>query len=198
MTLAEFPEIEVVIVNEIGGLPAAIASATKPWLLLVDPCRGYGPAHLKAMTDAVAKFDDVDLLVGQRQRAVPGWLRLLDVGKRAASRVLLGAAPAPRTAWLGGRGALRRFLYRQGFGVRLPDLESGLILAKRSVFAQLALQARGPFVWTEILAKANHLGKMIAEVPIADPGGEGSGSTFRDAVSVFRTPTFHWPPRQFS
>jgi glycosyltransferase involved in cell wall biosynthesis len=93
-----------------------------------------------------------------------------------------------------GRSLLERWV----FGVRLTDAACPFKLSRRSVFDHLPLQSRGDFVHTEVVAKANFLGCLLAEAPVefhrtalgaADPYWQ------QDMRLVFRSPDFGPPPQ---
>jgi glycosyltransferase involved in cell wall biosynthesis len=76
-----------------------------------------------------------------------------------------------------------RWLVRIFFGVRLKDVDCAFKLFRRETFARIPIQSNGSFVHAEILAKANFLGKVIAEdVPI----------NFRDNGKMARPPANYW------
>src|SRR5207247_2116077 len=90
-------------------------------------------------------------------------------------------------------------LVRLFFGVRIVDVGSEFKLFRRAVFTRIPLQSDGPFVHVEILAKANFLGRLMAEVPISyrpDPAGTTAAQPLIDrqvlaeARRVFRDPDF--------
>ncbi len=103
-----------------------------------------------------------------------------------------GIRPVRASRW-SGRSLLERWV----FGVRLADAACPFKLFRRSVFDHLLLQSRGDFVNTEIVAKANFLGSILAEVPVEyHRGGTPAPDPFwkDDMRLVFRDPDFGPPP----
>jgi glycosyltransferase involved in cell wall biosynthesis len=97
----------------------------------------------------------------------------------------------------GSRWSWRRLLERWVFGVRLTDPACPFKVFRRTVFDHLPLQSRGDFVHTEIVAKANFLGALLAEMPVSyqrtgtlppDPYWK------EDMRLIFRRPDFGPPP----
>jgi glycosyltransferase involved in cell wall biosynthesis len=95
---------------------------------------------------------------------------------------------------------LFRWLVRGLFGVRMRDLGCWFLLARRSIFARIPIQSDGPFAHAEILAKANFLGCLMSEVPVAyqppGPGsleGEDNGTLYAEFRRVFSRPDFGPP-----
>ena len=92
-----------------------------------------------------------------------------------------------------GRGLLERWV----FGVRLTDPTCPFKLFRRSVFDHLPLQSRGDFVQTEVVAKANFLGCLLAEVPVDYlRTGTAAPDPFwpQDMRMIFSAPDFGPPP----
>jgi glycosyltransferase involved in cell wall biosynthesis len=90
-----------------------------------------------------------------------------------------------------------RWLTRLLFGIRLKDVDCSFKLFRRSIFARIPIQSNGDFVHAEIVAKANFLGCLLTEVPIAyrpNPAAVPSHLSRRqrwaEAVKVFRHPDF--------
>ena len=77
--------------------------------------------------------------------------------------------------------------------VRLHDVGCVFVLARRSIFARIPIQSRGPFAHTEILAKANFLGCYFGDVAVAYRPGEAApagGGWWADARRVIAQPDF--------
>lgn len=84
------------------------------------------------------------------------------------------------------------------FGVGLHDVASHFRLYRRDIFKRIPIQSKGCFADTEILAKANFLDCILAEVEISwQPPTVGAdlygSSVFSDALRVFRSPSFGPP-----
>lgn len=91
-------------------------------------------------------------------------------------------------------GLLFRWLIRFLFGLRLRDPGSGIKLLRRSIVPRLPVQSNGAFAHIELLAKANFLGSLMAEVAV--PYRPGSANLTRDPLlrrdllAVLRNPDF--------
>ena len=88
-------------------------------------------------------------------------------------------------------------LERWVFGIRLADSSCPFKLFRRSVFDHLPVQSRGDFVHTEIVAKANFLGSILAEVPVEyHRGGTPAPDPYwkDDMRLIFKAPDFGPPP----
>jgi glycosyltransferase involved in cell wall biosynthesis len=146
-------------------LRTGIAAAQHPLLAYATCDRQYRPADLKLFLEQI---DKVDLVAGcRRWSPVPWSWRLLGKFWRTLARVFLGVSLEPLPSWLGDRGQAKRWLARWFFGVRIHDVECGFRMARRSIFARMPIQSNGPFAQVEILAKANFMGCLMTEVPVA-------------------------------
>src|SRR5262249_26987009 len=154
-------------------LRTGLAQARYP-LLVTAPCdEQYQPADLKLFLcpkekDPMPEIDRNDLVAGYRVwQPVPWPLRGLGWCYRVLVRVLLNHTPERLPGWLGWRGHAWRLFARLVFGLRLPDVDCPFILFRRSVFERIPIQSDGDFALLEVLAKANFLGKMMSEKPVA-------------------------------
>lgn len=179
-----------------GAIRRAVEAARYP-LVALCPCDGqFRPADLATL---LGRVDAADVVVGVRSAGpVPAWRRFLDRLASLGARVLLGTWLEPRPTWVGAAGWGRRWVARWVFGLRLTDPECPLQLWRREALLRIPLQSRGLFVFVEMLAKANHLEFLLAEVPVAwsPPGVPGAPSPpfGVDARRVFRDPDFGPPP----
>jgi glycosyltransferase involved in cell wall biosynthesis len=179
-----------------AALRAGIAAARHP-LLVSGTCDSqYRPEDLKRLLDAI---DRVDLVTGCRSgRVAPWWWRALGALSRGFVRVLFGLSLAAPTCWPGWSGWGRRWLARWLFGVRVHDPECAFRLFRRSVSRRIPVQSEGEFAQVEILAKANFLGCLMDEVPVAHrPPGRPARQTagqrrqyWRDLRRVLAAPDF--------
>jgi glycosyltransferase involved in cell wall biosynthesis len=119
-----------------------------------------------------------------------------DLGKllEAINQVDLvtGIRPNRPSRWT-WRGLLERWV----FGVRLTDPTCAFKLFRRTVFDHLPLQSLGDFVHTEVVAKANFLGCLLAETPVEfhRTGSAAPDPLWKvDMRQVFRDPDFGPPP----
>jgi glycosyltransferase involved in cell wall biosynthesis len=106
--------------------------------------------------------------------------------------LVTGIRPNRPSRW-SGRGLVERWV----FGVRLADPSCPFKLFRRTVFDHLPLQSRGDFVHTEVVAKANFLGCLLAEVPVEyhRTGTSAPDPLWtQDAKLIFRNPDFGPPP----
>ena len=150
-----------------AALRTAISVAKYPLLAYADADGAYPPESLRPCLEAI---DRVDLVSGFRQP------------KKQRIRRRWSEIPY-------------RLLARLLFGVRLRDADCLFKLFRREVFSRVPIQSNGPFVHTEILAKANFLGKIMTEVPVQCTNGAKSSSPglwkrWRDAWQVFFHPDF--------
>jgi glycosyltransferase involved in cell wall biosynthesis len=137
-------------------LRTGLAAARFP-LLLISTCDGsYEPVDV---TRLLQWIDKVHLVVGIRSTA--------DAFPSEDSK---GAPSRPTTFKRHKRTWAERCFHwfiRFIFGLRLKDPECWFLLARRSIFARIPIQSSGPFAFAELLAKANFLGCLMSEVPVA-------------------------------
>jgi glycosyltransferase involved in cell wall biosynthesis len=125
----------------------------------------YDPAELKKLLD---RIDDVDLATGFRTgRAEPGWYKIVNGAWELWLRIAFGIPRNPMPGWLGAKALWYARLMRFVFGVHIVDIESAFKLFRREVFDRIPIQSEGPFVHTEIIAKANFMTTWMDEIPIA-------------------------------
>jgi hypothetical protein len=174
------------------ALTDAIRAAQYPLLVFSSADKQYRPADLESMLKVI---DKVDLVTGFRAGGpAPFWRVLLDTFLTVFGAVVLGIPAQKRVSWLGARGWGRRWVARWLFGVRVTDPECPFRLARRTLFERLPIQSGGPFVQIEMLAKANHMGCLLAEEPVAwspPTHSESAAISFgHDARLVFHNPLF--------
>lgn len=197
---AERAEIRMLRHESLRGVGACLRSgaalAQQPLLFYFACDYPYAPTDLKKLLDVI---DTVDIVAGARTDPLPGWLSRLDSVYRLIVRVILGIQLAPRPGWRGWADWRRGRWLRFTFGLRMFDIDCAFKLFRRSVFDGISIQSDSQFVHAEILAKANFLGCLMAEVPIGRLGGNFRGvaqpdpSTVRyaaEARRVFRHPMF--------
>jgi len=180
-----------------AALRTGLTAARYPLVFYTTCDQQFQPAGLKQFLELI---DEVHLISGFRVSApVPFWLRGLGLLYRGLVRVVFGETLEPLPGWLGWRGQARRLLARLFFGVRLQDVDCAYRLCRRSIFARIPIQSNGPFAQVEILAKANFLGCVMTDQPIAhspsrtaatDPLGAPLGQTMREAYKVLSKPDF--------
>jgi glycosyltransferase involved in cell wall biosynthesis len=179
----------------VSGLLAALAAAQHPLVILCTADAQYQPSDVQALLQAI---DPVDIVGGFRVLPVPCWRRALDLKMSLLCRIFLGMPLERRRTWLGRDGWRRRWVARWIFGLRVTDPECPFRLYRRAVLSRIPLQSRGTFVHVEILAKANHLACLMAEVPVAwSPPLQATHEPWRfadEAKALFRNPDFGPPP----
>jgi glycosyltransferase involved in cell wall biosynthesis len=186
-----------------AALRTGIEAARHPLLFYTVCDRQYRPEDLKLL---LAIIDRVDLVTGCRAgRPRPGWACRLGSVYRLFVRVLFGIRLQPAPCWLGRSGWLRRSVARWLFGVRVCDPECAFRLFRRSIFQRIPIQTEGDFAQIEILAKANFLGCLMDQVPVAhQPRPDGRPlaphglreRSLREASRLFRAADFGPPQIQ--
>lgn len=170
------PGFALVLRNEqAGGLGACIrnaineskaATAPANYMILV-PEFAYRPTDLRALFDA---FKDVDMVIGVRPgQGMPPWLTMVKRVSRFLSRWLFGIPAMDFVPWYGWSAVRSRLRFRFLYGPRLQDPGTGLILVRRAILERSPIQSEGSFAILELIAKANFLGAMIAEVKLSKP-----------------------------
>lgn len=155
-------------------LRAGIAKAQFPLIFCTTCDSQFQPADVKRMLEEIDREVETntgkakaDLVTGYRVSGpVPGWLALMDVVRRVAMRVVFGMSVPQRDSWLGWRGWTTRWIARWIFGVAVQDPSCPFRLFRRDLFRRIAIQSNSEFAHVEVLAKANFLGALIAEIPV--------------------------------
>jgi hypothetical protein len=165
--LAErFPRLQVLATDQGEGaaLQAGILAAQHPLVAIAPADKQYQPAELKRLLEHI---NQVDFVTGYRvYRPVPAWLAALDFLWHWLARIFIGYSTERRDAWLGWSGWGRRWLARWIFGLRVNDADCPFRLARRELFRRIPVQSRSSLCHFEVLAKANHLGAWMAQVPV--------------------------------
>jgi len=180
------------------GLGACLQTALwlvrHPLLLTATADRQFQPADAQRLFEHI---DQVDLITGYRVKGPPPpWMRIFGFFKRLFTRVVLGYAEAPRAEWLGWTGLGRRCWIRLIYGLKLRDSMCALRLHRTEVVRRIPIQSRGSFALVEVLAKANHLGCLLAEEPAPwtpPPAMEADPFWNADEKLVRRRPDFGEP-----
>lgn len=165
----QLPQLRVLRQESRQGLGAAlrtgIAAAQHPLLCCVPCDWQYAPSDFPKLLELI---DQADLVTGLRAGGPsPWWLRALGAVQRVLARVFVGVVMAPASGWRGWAAWRRRWVARWLFGVRLHDPECAFRLFRRSVFDNLPIQTDSDFALIEVLAKANFLGCLMAEVEVS-------------------------------
>jgi glycosyltransferase involved in cell wall biosynthesis len=193
-------EINVSVIRhgERRGYGAAIRTglaASKHPLFLYSACDyPYSPSDIKKLLQSI---DTAHVVSGCRTDALPSTLKSLGALYRGATRVLFGLELAPRPGWQGWPAWWRAVGDRWIYALRMHDVPSAFKLFRRSIFERIPIQSNGCFVHAEILAKANFLGCLMAEVAIGRLGGVFRGvpepplpNERADRRHVFHRPLF--------
>jgi glycosyltransferase involved in cell wall biosynthesis len=168
----QLPRLRVLHHDVVQGQGAALrtglVAARLPLICYCECSAAYQPADLSKMLELI---DQVDVVTGYRPLAVRPH-------RSRAERI-------------------HQWLVRLIFGLHLKDVDCPFKLFRRAVFDRIPIQSDGPFVHAEILAKANFLTCLIAEVEVtyqpsaAVQAVPGSLRLLRkEAVRVFRRPDF--------
>jgi hypothetical protein len=197
-----YPRLRVLRHFDPRGFGAAIRTALGvaqyPLFAVTTLDFPYAPADLKKLLD---RIDDVDLVNGYRADAAPpDWIRQVGQAYRVALQVLCGLPTRPPLGWRGWANVRYSWTCRLLFGLRVQDIDSGLKLFRRAFLARIPIQSDGPFVFAEVLSKANFLGAFMDEVPIAEQPGpfpavpmspvKGARSLRAELGRVFNRPDF--------
>jgi glycosyltransferase involved in cell wall biosynthesis len=179
-----------------AALRTGIGVAKHPLLFYTTADQQYQPGDLPPF---LSEIDKVHLVPGfRRWQTVPVVARLIGLAYRVVAKVLFDLAPTPLPGWLGWKEQLHRIAVRILFGVRTLDVNCAYMMCRREIFKHLPIQSSGSFVHAEILAKANFLGKVIAEdIPVNYRArtDDGRPSLRRaDGYRVFTNPDFGAPP----
>jgi len=173
-----------------GELQTAILAAQHPLLLAVRADRRFDPRQAYRLFNSI---DQGDLIVGHRVFGrIPLPVRAIDEVRSWTSRIFLGNFLEPRTGWPGWSAWRRMKTHRWVFGIPVADTESGLFLARRSIFDRIPIQSRSLFAFVEVLAKANHTGFMLGEERVAWTPNNPESAAFSpgEASGLFRRPQF--------
>jgi endothelin-converting enzyme/putative endopeptidase len=161
-----------------------------------DKWKDYGSIEIRR--DAF--FEDI--VAGCRTDTMPPVMQRLGAFYRGAVRLLFGLSLEPRPGWYGWPAWRRAIADRWIYGLRLHDVPCAFKLFRKAALDHIPIQSNGTFVHAEILAKANFLGQLIAEVPISRLAGNFKGvkeppiaNESADRRRVFRSPRFVGEPQ---
>jgi len=190
----ENPRVRVLSLAEVGigaALRAGLVEAKHSLVCLAcDPRQA--PATLQRLFEQI---DSVDVVCGFRAgRQAPGVVRAIDLVWWWLLRIAFGITLEPRPGWLGWPAQIYHVVIRWCFGVRIADIDCPLKLFRRALFRHFTIQSSGPFVHAEILAKANFLGCLMAEVKLDEPADWLPGDRLKEALRVFNRPDFKSAP----
>jgi glycosyltransferase involved in cell wall biosynthesis len=154
-----------------------LAVARYPLIFCTGCDYPYNPADLKALLKRIDERDpetgaQIDVVNGYRTgQPVTGWRKRAGALWRLLLRLALNMHALPRPGWLGRSAHHYALLVRCLFGPRVGDVDSRFKLFRKRIFERIPIQSDGDFVHAEILAKANFLGCLMDELPIAERPG---------------------------
>jgi glycosyltransferase involved in cell wall biosynthesis len=156
-----------------AAIRTGLAAAQQPLIFYTGCDYSYEPADLKVLLHHIEHTDPetgrkLEVVNGYRV-AVPvsGWPKYASRIWRGFLRVAFGLQVPPRRGFLGESAHRYALLVRALFGVRVGDIDSKFKLFRKRIFERIPIQSDGDFVHAEILAKANFLGCLMDEAPIA-------------------------------
>jgi hypothetical protein len=174
-----------------AALRTGLAAARHPLLLTATCDPQFQPGDLPKLLE---EMDKVHLVAGYRVwQRVPWPLRWLGRLYRVAVRLLLANPLEPLPGWLGWQEYSDHVRARMLFALRIKDVNCPFRLYRRSIFDRIPIQSDGTFAQVEVLAKANSLGCMMTEVPVAyqpRPTAEDRGQRRADLRRVLLHPDF--------
>lgn len=154
-----------------------IAQARFPLVFYTGCDFAYNPGDLREFLKRIEHTDSltgrkIDVVTGYRATTpLMGWRKTADRIWRGFLRVVLALPSYPRPGWLGKDNHRFAFQMRWLFGLRVGDVNSKFKLFRKKIFERIPIQSDGEFVHGEILAKANFLGCLMDEMPIAQRPG---------------------------
>jgi glycosyltransferase involved in cell wall biosynthesis len=150
--------------GEGAALRLGLAAAQHP-VIACAPCdRQYRPEDLPTL---LQELDKVHLVSGFRVwQPMPWPLRILGWTYRMLLRVVLADRRERLPGWLGWNDYLLWLGCRLVFGLRIHDVRCAFRVFRREVVAHVPIQSESWFAHVEVLAKANFVGDVMADVPV--------------------------------
>ncbi len=94
----------------------------------------------------------------------------------------------------GRRRGVGRMLRDSAFGIPVADMDSGVVLVRRALLADIPLHSRSSFATIELVAKANFMGHVLDEVLLSEDSGAGEPedkpARRADAKAMLHEPKF--------
>ena len=175
--LGRIPHLKLITYSQRRGFGACIrdglAASQHPLIFYTGCDHAYNPGDLKTLLHRIAETDPetgrkIDVVNGYRSGTpISGWRKWRGKIWRLFPRIAMGLSVPPLPGWLGTKAHRYRLLIRALFGVRIGDIDSKFKLFRKRLFDRIPIQSDGDFVHAEILAKANFLGCLMDELPIA-------------------------------
>ena len=145
------------------ALQTGLQAATKP-LVLYGRCDGsYKPKEIQKLP---RQIDQRDIVAGTREDTP-------------------GTKPPRGPRWI------YRLFVRILFGLRVPDPGCLFLLARRHIFVRIPIQSAGVFAHVEVLAKANFLGCLMVDTPVAPQPSALASPRLREVSADARRVFFH-------
>jgi hypothetical protein len=185
-------ESEILLVGERPELSLeAVAGRFARVRLLPPPeAAGFGRAVAQALPEARFPLLIYNRLDGSyKPQEIQKLLKHIDMRDIVSAR----RTSAPGVKAKRWRRLLNYLLVRLGFGVRMYDVGSLFLLARRHIFVRIPLQSIGDFAHAEVLAKANFLGCLMIDTEVAYQPRDNVAvePTFGAMRSDFRRVFFH-------
>lgn len=175
------PHIRVITHAERRGFGACvregIAESKCPLVFYTGCDHPYNPGDLREFLKRIEHFDPIsgkkiEVVNGYRATTpLTGWRKTSERIRNIILRIMLALPGYSRPGWLGKDNHRFAFQMRVLFGLRIGDINSKFKLFRKKIFERIPIQSNGDFVHGEILAKANFLGCLMDEVPIAQRPG---------------------------
>ena len=188
---------EVVVVDNGSDDGSAVLASLAGARVVDEPRRGYGSAYLAGFADARGDYIvmiDADLTYDFEE--IPRFIAELDAGAELVMGNRMEAVEPGAMSTLSriGNPLLSGFLNLL-FRTPISDAHCGMRAVRRDVLPQLALQATGMELASEMVIRASRGGLEIRELPIAlhPREGESKLSPFRDGWRHLRLMLVYHP-----
>jgi glycosyltransferase involved in cell wall biosynthesis len=181
-----------------AALRVGLAAAQHPIVVSVPCDRQYRPEDLARL---LPELEKAHLVSGYRVwQPVPWPLRVLGWTYRMVLRVVLAIPIDPLPGWLGWKDYGLWLLCRLLFGLRIHEVRCAFRVYRREIFGRIPIQSNSWFAHVEVLAKANFVGCVMADVPVPHtprPDLESAAEhrkAWADFQRVCNKPDFGPPP----
>ncbi|MEZ6143574.1 MAG: hypothetical protein R3B84_23665 [Zavarzinella sp.] len=181
-------------------LTEAVQRSQYPLVLVADAQINPTRAEVHSMFGALPLLNEITgeqvSVVSTRRRgiALPKWKKRRKYLWSIWLRIVFGYWASPPAAWYGPEYEQLKRKIRWMFSVHFFDPFSPLKLFRRTVLEKMSFQSFGPFLWAELLAKANFLGCTMDEIDLSAPLTAWQGGDVNaDLWKLFRQPKFRSP-----